>query len=328
MAPYAAVAMKSRRGILTGNRWPWELSLFQSRCTWPAFKPIRHSSAKAGEDKRGHLHLGPNERIFFLNSKDQKPPLRSQRYSNNPDIFPFSLGWTCRLPFIKADEKIAKYLERANSSIISRALPENLPIKVLKRVPRVMEGGSFVKFSHDPGVNVKKIEASLKTFLEENPVKQVFQLKRRVKASLVEGTPWIEDLFRFPSSRIKVEFLPTAAGGEAAVLSQEELFSLFRPFGRLMNVSSQPPDVKVLPSYAYLNFRAVRHAVMAKNCLHGITVPQARGGGMNGTVLRLGYEQIIKTRWIRGWLASHPRTIIPLIVFLVATMITVVVLDP
>lgn len=191
-----------------------------------------------------------------------------------------------------------------------------------------MEGGSFVKFAHDPGMNVKKIEASLKRFLEENPVRQVFRLDRRVKASLVEGKPWIEDLFRFPSSKIKVEFLPTAGGGEAAELSQEQLFSLFRPFGRLVNVTSQPPDLKILPRYAYLNFRAVRHAVMAKNCLHGITIPQAGGGGTNGTILRLGYEQIIKTRWMRGWLASHPRTIVPLVVFLVATIFTVVVLDP
>lgn len=246
----------------------------------------------------------------------------------NPDIFPFALSWTCHLPFIKADEKIAKYLERAEGSIINRALPETLPIKILKRVPRVMEGGSFVKFAHDPGTSVKNIEASLKKSLEENPVRQVFRLNRRVKASLVEGTPWIEDLFRFPSSRIKVEFLPTAAEGETADLSQEELFSLFRPFGRLLNLTSQPPDSKILPRYAYLTFRAVRHAVMAKNCLHGITVPRAGGSGMDGTILRLGYEQIIKTRWMRGWLASHPRTIIPLIVFLLATIITVVVLDP
>lgn len=196
------------------------------------------------------------------------------------------------------------------------------------RVPRVMEGGSFVKFAYDPSINVKNIEASLKRFLEESHVKQVFRLKRRVKASLVEGTPWIEDLFRFPSSRIRVEFLPTAAGGEASELSQEELFSLFRPFGRLANVTSQPPESKIFPRYAYLNFRAVRHAVMAKNCLHGITVPQAGGGGINGTVLRLGYQQVVKTRWMRDWLTSHPRTIIPLIVLLVATIVTGVVLDP
>ncbi|MCJ1461448.1 mitochondrial escape protein 2 [Pseudocyphellaria aurata] len=177
-------------------------------------------------------------------------------------------------------------------------------------------------------MNVQNIEVSLKRSLEEKPVKQVFRLKRRVKASLVQGTPWVEDLFRFPSSRIKVEFLSTVQGGEAAELSQEELFSLFRPYGRLVNVTSQPTDSKILPRYAYINFRAVRHAVMAKNCMHGVTVPQAGGGGVNGTVLRLGYEQIIKTRWMRDWLASHPRTVIPLIIFLVATTVSVLVLDP
>lgn len=306
-----------------------DLKLSRLNCVWPAFTVIRHSSTKAGEDKRGHLRVGPNEGVLFLNSKGYKSPnCASQDRSDSPDIFPFTLSWTCRLPFIKADEKIAKYLERADSSIIKRALPETLPITILKRVPRVLEGGSFVKFAHDPSLSVKNIEASIKKSLDEKPVKQLFRLKRRVKASLVQGTPWIEDLFRFPSSRIKVEFLSTVLGGEAAELSQEELFSLFRPYGRLVNVNSQPTDSKILPRYAYLNFRAVRHAVMAKNCLHGVTVPQAGGGGINGTVLRLGYEHIVKTRWMRGWLASHPRTVIPFIIFLVATTVSVLVLDP
>lgn len=241
-----------------------------------------------------------------------------------PDIFPFKLGWTCRVPFIKLDERIAKYLEREESSVIQRAVPS---INVIKRVPRVIEGGSLVKFAYDPGLNVKDIEFSVRKYLEENPVKPAFWGKRRIKASLVKGTPWIEDLFRFPSSRVKVEFLPTAPG-RTAELSQEELFSLFRPYGRLLNVSAQRPDEETLPRYAYLDFRAVRHAVMAKNCLHGITVQAAEGGGMNGTVLRLGYEPVVKARWMRGWLATLPRAVIPLIVVLVASIITVVVLDP
>ena len=242
-----------------------------------------------------------------------------------PDIFPFSLGWTCRIPFIKLDERIGKYLEREKSSVIQRAVPS---LKVIKRVPRVIEGGSLVKFAYDSPSNVKDIESSVRKYLEENPVKPALWGKRRIKASLVKGTPWIEDLFRFPSSRIKAEFLPAVPEGTAAELSQEELFSLFRPYGRLLNVSAQRPDEKILPRYAYIDFRAVRHAVMAKNCLHGTTVPTAEGGGINGTILRLGYEPVIKARWMRGWLANLPRAVIPLIAVLVASIITVVVLDP
>lgn len=39
----------------------------------PTIKGIRKSSAKAGEGKRGHLHVGPNEGIFFVNSKYNLP---------------------------------------------------------------------------------------------------------------------------------------------------------------------------------------------------------------------------------------------------------------
>lgn len=104
-------------------------------------------------------------------------------------------------------------------------------------------------------------------------------------------------LSRFPSCRIKVEFIPTSPGGQAAELSQEALYSLFRKYGKLAEITSQASDSKVLPKFAYLDFARMRHAIMARNCMHGIKILEAEGGGLAGTELRLSYEQKLKTHW-------------------------------
>ena len=184
-------------------------------------------------------------------------------------------------------------------SIIQRAIPKKLPMTVNEVLPRLKEGGAFVKFSHEPHLQVEEIEGTLREYLKDNPIKPWFNPFRRVKTALVHGRPWLEDLHRFPSSRLKVEFIPTAPGGEAAELSQETLYSLFRKYGKLADIVPQPTDSKVLPKFAYLNFIRVRQAVMAKNCMHGLTVPEAVGGGKSGTVLKLEYQQKIKAHWIR-----------------------------
>lgn len=212
-------------------------------------------------------------------------------------------------------------------SIAERALPSSLPINVKGILPRLKEGGAFVKFSHDPQVQASEIEKLLRRHLKQNPVKPWFNPFRRVRTFLVHGRPWVEDLHRFPSSRLKVEFIPTQPGQPAAELSQETLYSLFRKYGKLADIMPQPQDSKDLPKFAFLNFVRVRHAVMAKNCMHGYTVPSADGGGSTGTVLKLLYEQKIKAHWIRDWLVNHPRITIPILAALIATF-TVAVFDP
>jgi hypothetical protein len=158
-------------------------------------------------------------------------------------------------------------------------------------------------------------------------MKPWFSPFRRIRTHLVVGKPWLEDLYRFPSCRIKVEFVPPSPGLEAAELSQETLYSLFRKYGKLAEISSQPSDSKVLPKFAYLDFSRMRHAIMARNCLHGVEISEAAGGGKAGTVLRLSYEPKMKSHWIREWIVNHPRVVIPAVAALVATF-TVAVFDP
>lgn len=171
--------------------------------------------------------------------------------------------------------------------------------------------GAFVKFSHPDGVTAQEIEGLIAEYLKENPINPWFSPWRSVRTNLVVGRPWLEDLYRFPSCRIRVEFVPPVPGGEAAELSQETLYSLFRKYGKIAEISSQPSDSKVLPKFAYLDFARMRHAIMAKNCMHGLKVLEQAGGGKTGTQLRLSFEARMKSHWIRDWIVNHPRVVIP-----------------
>jgi hypothetical protein len=212
-------------------------------------------------------------------------------------------------------------------SIIKRALPDKMPLKVTEVMPRIKEGGAFVKFSYENAVSPTELEGTLRGYLKEQPIKPWFNPFRRVRAFLVQGRPWIEDLNRLPSTKLKVEFLPTSPESSAAELTQETLYWLFRKYGKLAEISAQPSDSKVLPRYAYIEFTRARFATMAKNCMHGFVLVEEAGGGKTGTVLKLSYEAKVKAHWIRDWLASHPRIVIPAVAALVAT-ISVAVFDP
>lgn len=181
----------------------------------------RHASSDLdlGDDETGHISTTPNEGILFFDN-----------------IFPLKLQWLTRIPFIEHSSIINAY-RRANSphialadptGIVGRALPANIPVKVISIQPRIREGGAYVKFSHDPSITSEELEGTIKGYLKEKPITPWFNPFQRVRVFLVKGKPWIEDLYRLPSSRIKVEFLPTSPEASAAELTQETLYSLFR----------------------------------------------------------------------------------------------------
>ena len=211
--------------------------------------------------------------------------------------------------------------------IAERAIPSKLNINVTEVIPRVAEGGAFIKFSHAPEEEAKTVERRVKNLLKDKPIQPWFGPFQNVKMSLVLGRPWVEDLHRRPNTRVKVEFVPTLPGQSAEELPQETLYSLFRKYGKLADIKPQPTDSKDLPKFAYLTFSKVRHAIMAKNCMHGFVVPTNEGGGNQGTMLKIVYDQKRKTHWIWDWLANHPRFVIPALLAFVGT-VTVAVFDP
>ena len=213
-------------------------------------------------------------------------------------------------------------------NMVRRAVPsDKLPVKVTEILPRLKDGGAFVKFTHPKDISAKEIEEKVSAFLKERPVKPFFSPFRGVQAGLVQGVPWLEDLHRFPHGRLRVEFVPKNPEEEAVELSQETLYSLFRRYGKIADIQSQPWDSKVVPKYAYVDFSLVRDAIMARNCLHGFVVPAELGGGKLGTKLRMSYEQRAKQHRFWDWITNHPRIVIPVIVALL-TGVTVVIFDP
>jgi hypothetical protein len=280
----------------------------------------RWNSSEAGENKSGHIQTNNLQSVLFFNN-----------------LLPINLQWLFRIPWT-LEKVFPKLLDTNRTSAISAVNPVEVldeaskanglsGIQVLEVLPRLKEGGAFVKFSHDENTNSEAVSDAVKTYLRQHKVRPWWDPLARVKSKLVLGKPWIEDLSRLPSQRVKVEFLPPQPGAEAAELSQEQLYSFFRPYGKLVDIIAQPSESKVVPRYAYLDFARKRKAIMAKNCLHGYTVTEAQGGGKVGTVFRLTYEKKARFGWIKDWIFNHPRLVIPALAALVAG-ITVSVFDP
>lgn len=202
---------------------------------------------------------------------------------------------------------------------LQRLLPSNTPFQIESIVPRLKDGGAFLKFSYPPGTSPKEVEQYVSQLLQDKNIRPWFAPIRRLRGYLVEGTPWLEDLYRFPSARIKVEFV-----GVNTDLSQEKLYRLFRRFGKIAEITPQPQSSKDLPRHAIVQFLRIRSATAAKNCLHRARVGEE---GVGETILRIGYERTIKAHFIRDWLVNHPRIVIPAAAAIIAT-VTVAVFDP
>lgn len=169
--------------------------------------------------------------------------------------------------------------------------------------------------------------AKLLNKLKDEPVKPWFNPFRGIRARTVRGVPWLEDLHRYPSQMLMVEFVPPEPGAAAEELPEEVLYSLFRRYGKIADIIPQPADSKITPRYAQIGFPGLRDTIMARNCLHGFVVSEAQGGGKNGTKLRLSYVQKEKAHSIWNWLTTHPRIVIPIIAALIAG-VSVVIFDP
>jgi hypothetical protein len=163
--------------------------------------------------------------------------------------------------------------------------------------------------------------------LKQKPLKPWFSPFRGISARLVRGTPWLEDLYRYPTSLLKVEFVPPEPGMTPEELSEETLYSLFRKYGKIADIIPQPQDSKATPRYALLGFPLTNDAIMARNCMHGFVLGEDAGGGKNGTRLRMSYEKRVKAHSIWNWLTSHPRIVLPAIAALIAG-ISVIIFDP
>ncbi|CEN61459.1 Putative Mitochondrial escape protein 2 [Aspergillus calidoustus] len=277
------------------------------------------SSSHVSSLEAGHIELEKNEGLIFVNN-----------------IFPRKLQWLLLLGPLNGTQSYEKALKRINRPhlaasdplhIVRQVFPQGLDIDIKDIIPRFREGGAFVKYARKSGATDSEIEAAIKDHLEKHPIRPWFNPFRQATASSVHGRPWIEDLYRIPSSRIRVEFHPAEPDGSAADLTTEVLYSIFRRYGKLRDIERQPPDSKVTPRYALIEFSRPSNAVTAKNCVHGFTIPPGGGGGKSGTRVKIKYERKIRLSMIKDWLLNHPRLVIPAVAALIAA-ITVTVFDP
>ncbi|KAG5943527.1 hypothetical protein E4U60_006644 [Claviceps pazoutovae] len=305
----------------------WDSTTAQLPVTPPATPPdatpdTSSASSNASREKEtGHFDVQPNESLFFFEN-----------------IFPKKLSALLRYPAETVGD-MTEVLRRLNSSsgndgggldpiaLVKKAIPQDMPLKVTEILPRLKDGGAFVKVQYAASISPQEIESTLLKKLQEQPLKPWFSPFRGITARLVRGAPWLEDLYRFPSTLVKVEFVPPEPGATAEELSEEILYSMFRRYGKIADILPQPFDSKVVPKYAHIEFPRLSDAIMARNCMHGFVVQEAMGGGKTGTLLRLSYSRKEKVHSFWNWMTNHPRIVIPILAALLAAA-SVIIFDP
>ncbi len=224
------------------------------------------------------------------------------------NLYPLRLGiWDIRHWLVKLDSGMAERLVRY-------AVPKELNADIVQIIPSIKEGGALVRLRLGDGAMTTRTEtlARIASNLQENPPRLWFSPLKQLEAFVVRGDPWINDLYRFPSPRVKVVF-------EGPELSQETLYGLFRPYGKLLDIYPQPAASKDLPKFATLQFQRARSATAARNCLHGFQEGATR--------ISVSYERQLKAHVLKDWLVNHPRFTVPASAALIASL-TVAIFDP
>ncbi|PVH23529.1 hypothetical protein CXQ85_003819 [Candidozyma haemuli] len=196
-----------------------------------------------------------------------------------------------------------------------RSLPEGTSVKQF--VPLRRDGGAFIKFLVPPTSTPKELTQILEKNIRackttnSNPLSSLTALfKPHPSAFQVKGTPWIEDLSRFPSPKLKVKF-------QGDVLNEEELYLLFRRYGQIKDIH---PANSSTP-YATVVFKYTDSCIRAKNCVTGIPYDDGK------STLHLQYIPVERVNYLANMINNHQRIAIPLILALLAT-IAVLIFEP
>ncbi|KAF9262196.1 exonuclease [Marasmius fiardii PR-910] len=182
------------------------------------------------------------------------------------------------------------------------------------------DGGVFVKFrftSDDPENAVKDIESEFRSRVNESGGLPSWSGKHVNGVWLVRGTPWLEDMRRFPSGLVKVSF-------EGPDVHEESLYNLFRPFGRIRFITEPTPVPAGSLRFSTILYDRMHSATIARNVLHGL---QFKVNPSSYTRLRCVYQDPIQPHVIRDWIAGHPKIVLPIVFFLLGTL-TYTIFDP
>ncbi|KAJ9097896.1 mitochondrial escape protein 2 [Naganishia cerealis] len=238
-------------------------------------------------------------------------------------IYPFSVSryswkqyFTLLFPVNRCSEDDIRERVMNLSSTEKEPLPKD--VRILELVPMRRDGGVFVKFQLPATMSARELVGLICQNTKENeqaygerflvgPLNKIWNHFPR--CFQVKGTPWIEDLRRFPSVKLLVKF-------EGERLTEEELYVLFRRYGLIIDIA---PGSGTEP--AVIHFRKIRSAICAKNCVTGITL------NSGNTVVHIQYLPLKRVNYITDFIGNHQRIAIPIILALLATA-AVFIFDP
>ncbi|KAI6116935.1 RNA12 protein-domain-containing protein [Pisolithus croceorrhizus] len=231
-------------------------------------------------------------------------------------VFPIRLGiWDIRYYVgILREESLLDNLETRLSAVNTHGF------KVLSLEPYPKDGGVFVHFSyaaHETEEHaMDAIESDVKDEIDRHGGMPSWLGLSRGSVWLVKGRPWREDMNRYPSTLVKVAF-------EGPDIREETLYHLYRPYGRIYNITPPTPVPSGMLRFSQIAFQRVRSATVARNVTHGFHLPK------EGSVTRLltTYERPLQAHAIRDWITGHPRIFLPILFFLLGTL-TYTIFDP
>lgn len=177
------------------------------------------------------------------------------------------------------------------------------------------DGGAFIKFLVPPESSPKALVSAIEQNLGESQREGYFSFVKSLlfsapEALLVKGTPWIEDLSRFPSPQLKVIF-------QGSPLTEEELYRLFRRYGLIVDITPYSTST----GFAKVVFKSTDACIRAKNCITGMKLNKDQ------TTLHLQYMPTERVNHIASFISSHQRIAIPVILALLATT-AVLIFEP
>lgn len=255
------------------------------------------------DDKFGEIDDAKNTGVIPKTNKETLFYFTSVN-TNHLDLFNFK--W---FAFLKS------FLPRMTESQLKErirglASPKSNPIDGLE-VTSVIEkdGGAFATFKIPELSNITETNKEIQ---KNTKAHKPFLFVIKPAAFPVKGTPWVEDLSRYPSLELKVSF-------NGPVLTEEELYLMFRRYGPIVDIKQQPIDSKELPKYSLIKFGSIKSAISAKNCLNALKI--------SDTIIHTRYNRIFRPSVIKEILFTHTRISIPLILAVLIGLASVI-FDP
>ena len=193
----------------------------------------------------------------MLKSHNRAAQDRRTLYFFLDTVFPIKLG-TYDPRYLLAQVEKEQLLDR-----IKTHMPKDTGhgFRVESVEAREKDGGAFVRCSYIPDSTVAGGQADTSLQDIRKRVTQYYDSLgerpwyswRTSRAHLVMGRPWREDIMnRFPSPTLRLEFQ------DGPELSQEQVYELCRPYGRIRDLEPQPASNKDVPRFANVTFTSIR----------------------------------------------------------------------